>query len=136
MPSRSDIDPLDIPDLLPGICLLDVEALDRPACKVRFRLAGTRIRDMVGHDVTGKFIDDVFDPPTVEMMAANYQWIAERLEPHYDRRTKQLSEVTTAVYERILAPLGEEGKKPDMFFGMHVVSMQGAQPLNEPLPVG
>ena len=136
MPGRADIDPMDIPDLLPGICLLEVEDLARPACKVRFRLAGTRIRDMVGHDVTGKFIDDVFDPPTVEKMAENYQWIIDHLEPHYDRRTRRLSEMTTAVYERILAPLGEDGARPDMFFGMHVVTMEGAKPLEDPLPVG
>ena len=79
MPGRTDIDPMDIPDLLPGICLLEAGNLASPTCKIRFRLAGTRLREMVGYDVTGRCIDEVFDPVTAEKMIATYQWIADRL---------------------------------------------------------
>lgn len=136
MPRRGDIDPMDIPDLLPGICLLDVGNLNRPACEVKFRLAGNRVRDMIGYDVTGRSIEELFDSPTVEKMMENYQLIAKTLEPHYEKRRKPISDVTTAIYERVLAPLGEEGQAPEMFFGMHVVAMEGHKPLDGDLPVG
>jgi len=60
MPSRSDIDPVDVPALLPFIVLLDV--LNDPR-DFRFRLAGTHFRESVGSEVTGLLIGDVF-PPT------------------------------------------------------------------------
>ena len=51
IPSRYDIDPVDIPHLLPGLSLLDtgheMEAL-------RYRLAGTRVREIYGTEITGR----------------------------------------------------------------------------------
>jgi hypothetical protein len=53
MPSRSDIDPVAIPQLLPGLSLMEVRGgLDH----LRYRLAGTRMRDIYGFDVTGRQI--------------------------------------------------------------------------------
>ena len=51
MPARSDLDPLKVPKLLPCIGLIDVrEGLD----KASFRLAGTRLHDIYGQEITGK----------------------------------------------------------------------------------
>jgi hypothetical protein len=57
MPARSDLDPLKVPRLLPSIGLLDVrEGLP----KASFRLAGTRLRDIYGQEITGKQASEVF----------------------------------------------------------------------------
>lgn len=57
MPSRSDLDPFSVPKLLPCIGLIDVvEGLSEAS----FRLAGTRLRDIYGEEITGKRIDRVF----------------------------------------------------------------------------
>jgi hypothetical protein len=57
MPARSDLDPFSVPKLLPCIGLIDVaEGLS----EARFRLAGTRLRDIYGEEITGKRIDRVF----------------------------------------------------------------------------
>ena len=57
MPARSDLDPLKVPQLLPYLGLIDVRnGLDQ-AC---FRLAGTRLWDVYGQEITGKRVDDVF----------------------------------------------------------------------------
>jgi hypothetical protein len=57
MPSRSDLDPFSVPRLLPCIGLIDVvDGLS----EARFRLAGTRLRDIYGEEITGKRIDRVF----------------------------------------------------------------------------
>lgn len=55
MPSRDDIDPTAIPHLLPGVSLLDAEGgLDA----IRYRLAGTRVRQIYGFEVTGRTVFD------------------------------------------------------------------------------
>jgi len=57
MPARSDLDPLKVPRLLPHLGLIDVrDGIERAS----FRLAGTRLRDVYGQEVTGKRVDEVF----------------------------------------------------------------------------
>ena len=57
MPARSDIDPLKVPQLLPNIGLIELRGgVDDAA----FRLAGTRLHDIYGQEITGKRLDDVF----------------------------------------------------------------------------
>jgi hypothetical protein len=57
MPARSDIDPFKVPKLLPSLGLIDVaDGLD----DARFRLAGTRLHDVYGEEITGKRVDRVF----------------------------------------------------------------------------
>ncbi len=50
MPSRADLDPVDIPKLLPDICLVDVVP---DARKYVYRLIGTNECAMRGRDPTG-----------------------------------------------------------------------------------
>jgi hypothetical protein len=53
--SRYDIDPIDIPRLLPGLSLLDAsEDMDA----LRYRLAGTRVREIYGTEITGRAVFD------------------------------------------------------------------------------
>ncbi len=54
MPRRSDIDPIDIPRLLPNIWIVDHEADGR----FRYRLVGTAVTRAWESDVTGKYLDD------------------------------------------------------------------------------
>ena len=55
MPSRDDIDPVDIPHYMPSVILCDVE----PApLRFRYRLIGTRLTELVHRDVTGHYIDE------------------------------------------------------------------------------
>jgi hypothetical protein len=56
MPSRANISPASIPALLPGISILD--AGSRPD-EIIYRLAGTRLRDIFGREVTGKSVFDL-----------------------------------------------------------------------------
>jgi hypothetical protein len=55
MPSRADIDPAAIAALLPGISILDAGSPPQ----LIYRLAGTRLRDIFGQEVTGKSVFDL-----------------------------------------------------------------------------
>lgn len=56
MPSRADINPAQIPRLLPFISLIDVEPSIEQS---RVRLAGTRLRDVYDREITGLRIEDL-----------------------------------------------------------------------------
>lgn len=56
MPFRSDINPANIPRLLPYISLIDV---DRDTKRCRIRLAGTRLRDVYDREITGLDLGDI-----------------------------------------------------------------------------
>jgi hypothetical protein len=55
MPAASDIDTLEIPDLLPYLSLIDIIETPR---RFRYRVIGTGVVDYVGRDLTGCIVDD------------------------------------------------------------------------------
>ncbi|HLZ65862.1 MAG TPA: PAS domain-containing protein [Aliidongia sp.] len=66
IPQRSDIDPLELVDILPNLAIIEVVE-----GRWRYRLIGTRIVEFVGRDSTGKYFDELeFD----------------RMEPFWHRR--------------------------------------------------
>lgn len=61
VPSRQDIDPLEMPrSLLPWINLIEVHR-DGGALRYRHRLVGTGIVDMRNRDGTGRWFEDLYD---------------------------------------------------------------------------
>lgn len=55
VPQRRDIDPTELPDLLPSLLLVDVE---HNPLRFRYRLVGTRIVDFSYRDFTGTYLDE------------------------------------------------------------------------------
>ena len=63
MPRRADIDPAEIPKLLPDVMLVDV----MPGRRYRYRLIGTENARAHGINATGRYLDEVL--PGVEYKA-------------------------------------------------------------------
>lgn len=63
LPGRRDIDPLDIPALLPQVVLLDVR---REPWDFRFRLIGTNVVHHLATDLTGTWMSEIshMSPPS------------------------------------------------------------------------
>src|SRR3974390_1476935 len=53
IPSRYGIDPIQIPHLLPSLSLLNT---GEDLGDLRYRLAGTRVREIYGEDITGRTV--------------------------------------------------------------------------------
>jgi hypothetical protein len=58
MPQRADLDPIDIPKLLPHVMLIEVHG-DR----YRYRLVGTANAQEHGMNATGRYLDEVLPGP-------------------------------------------------------------------------
>jgi hypothetical protein len=59
MPSRADIDPIEIPKLLPDVMLVDA----LPDGRYRYRLIGTENARAQGINASGRFLDEVLPGP-------------------------------------------------------------------------
>jgi len=112
MPARKDFDPLNIPQRLPNIMLIDVT---HNPLRFRYRLIGTRVVSASAEDRTGKFFGDVsFFRSNPEVMA-HYQAVVDLAEPLYSlepflNRTNNMSYQA----ERLMLPLSGDDKTVDM----------------------
>jgi hypothetical protein len=111
LPARSDIDPLEIPALLPHIVLWNVE---HSPLRFRGRLVGSHIVEMSGRDATGRYVDFVDDHGVVE---AEYRAVAASGLPRYQERRAHWPNHDHKYYARLLLPLAQDGRQVDMLFG-------------------
>jgi len=119
LPARADIDPVDLPDMLPGIII--VEIVDEgERRRYRFRLFGTAHVEYNQRDLTDKHIDEVFGPEDAARTEATYMQMIESREPHYWRTHMMLPGREFVHYERVMAPLASDGETVDMLIGMFV----------------
>lgn len=114
LPGRQHIDPIDIPQLLPNIWLIDVK---RNPYRFRFRLVGTLVVDYAGEDNTGKWFDERlpdFDPSV-------FIDVVESGRPSWARgRSKMRPEKDYYELERVRLPLASDGVTVDMILSLTV----------------
>jgi hypothetical protein len=119
LPARADIDPVEIHHMLPGIIIVEVvEEGGRP--RYRFRLFGTAHVEYNLRDLTGMCIDEVFGPEDAARTEATYAGVIETGQPHYWRTNVMLPGREFVHYERVIAPLSNDGETIDMLIGMFV----------------
>lgn len=87
-PSRSDIDPVDIPrDLLPNLMLLEAE---HDPLDFRFRLSGTQADTLVNRNLTGARLLDLPPQAFTRSMHEDLTRMADDLLPQFVRVTFKL----------------------------------------------
>jgi hypothetical protein len=78
MPSRSDLNPVQLPRLLPGISLIEVgESIE--TCRVR--LAGTRLREIYDREVTGLLVGELPCGNRLDYWLAAYRRTIDQMTP-------------------------------------------------------
>jgi len=110
MPARSDLNPADIPALLPHLTLIDV--VER---RFRYRLVGSKVVQDLGRELTGTWVGSHVTPPEyAAALCSIYERVCSSRRPIFttgDYRSP--SELTHAV-SRLLVPLGEDGETVNM----------------------
>lgn len=79
MPSRADIDVLELRDCLGNLCLL--EAVGDAPRRFRFRVDGSNLAALSGFELTGKFVDEVPDARYRAFLTALYERVAATRAP-------------------------------------------------------
>lgn len=111
MPSRSDIDPLDIPSLLPNLLLFDVEAESR---RLRARLVGTAIVELYGADYTGKYLDEIDFGDRRDQILEDYATCVELRRPSISNRLFWNLRDAQLRIERLILPLSNDQETVNM----------------------
>ena len=123
MPARADLDPLEIPTLLPIVGLVDV--LDGGA-RFRYRLVGTEIVDVAGHDPTGRFLDEVLpDSGYADYLIGLFREVTRERRPLYGESDFRGPGRIERRVRRLLMPLSRDGQSVDMIFGGQVAVAVG-----------
>lgn len=116
LPSRADIDPVEIPELLPWIMLID-PVPDAAGIRFRFRLIGTGLVARAGRDATGRFYDEMLSKRDVARFTAIYSEVMKSGTPHHyhsDVDIARLEGREHIRYERLVCPLAADGTTVDM----------------------
>lgn len=113
-PARTDIDPLDLRELLPFIYLIDV----LPGDRFRIRLLGEEHVAVYGTGVVGRVIDDIFKPDAAAEFNRLYTAVVRRREPIINRgQVTWMRNREWMHYEGLHAPLAADGRTIDTIFG-------------------
>jgi hypothetical protein len=119
MPRRGDIDPTEIPKLLPDVMLVDVLSGGR----YRYRLIGTGNTEAHGIDATGRYLDEVLPGPEYrDHVLALYDECVGSRRPLYSEclfmsAQRPVPERRTKV---LMMPLAEDGETVNIVFVVQV----------------
>lgn len=111
LPGRADIDPLDIPTLLPQVVLLDVR---RDPWDFRFRLIGTNIVHHLANDWTGTWMSEIEHMAPPSRIFTSCVEVAETGEPLRSETPYVGPHQNYVRAEDIILPLAADGTTPDM----------------------
>lgn len=115
LPSRADVDPIDLPSLLPYIILVDVlhDPLD-----FRYRLIGTKTVEVMGRDGTGKKFGELgYGEENLATLRRFYGLCAEERRPVFTRGSflwADTVEKNWLDYELVRLPLADRQGRVDM----------------------
>jgi hypothetical protein len=117
MPARRDIRPADIPHLLPNISLIEIL---RAPPQMRFRLAGTRVRDIYDREVTGLSLDDIDWGGQAAYWRKAHSRVAETGRPAQGVVRSLRASKDHLVHFWLRLPLLTDGPEPAMILGYDV----------------
>lgn len=112
MPSRDDLDPIDIRDVMPSVIICEVEP---EPLRFRYRLIGTRLTELVHRDVTGRYIDESLYGDNVDVVKGPFLEAYQTRAPVAVRGRLSWGNVERQVAALAL-PLSADGETVNMVF--------------------
>jgi hypothetical protein len=130
LPRRADIDPIEIPHLLPHVRLVDVVGSRR----YRYRLLGAEVRQHHVTNPTGRFVDDVLSPPTGPRIVALYDQCCRECRPVYVEHAYILQNGSGVWHmtKALFLPISEDGVTVSQILVFHVIAAPSPTAQSEP----
>ncbi|WP_282604209.1 PAS domain-containing protein [Pelagibius sp. Alg239-R121] len=120
IPLRTDIEPTEIPELLPFVFLMDV---DRAARRFRVRLAGTAICNAYHRNITGEDFENVVSSDVYKIIHSDFCDAAFALNIHHVINNFDF-EKDSHFYERIVFPTLNSVNEVDVLIGLFVTTFK------------
>ena len=131
MPSRRDIDPLDMPPrLLPQIELIEIGTAGR----LRLRLVGTAIVDAFGKDPTGRFLDEIFDDDVRRFFDGLFGTALRSKRPAIGKSWLRKAKGPDLGMHWLVTPLSENGREVSMILAGATFRLSRARVLASEIP--
>ena len=111
MPSRADIDPLDMTFIMGNVILVDVIA--GTPLGFRIRLHGTNLVERAHYELTGKMLDDLPQVQFRDLTRQSFTKVANTAEPLRVLNDRVLDDQPRR-YETVILPLSADGARVDM----------------------
>jgi hypothetical protein len=127
-PARGDIDPVDIPHLLPHVTLSEiVSGGNGRGRRFRYRLAGTQIEERFGCTLTNHYLDELKHGQYLDYIVGLYERIIAEKMPVYSEGSFSDGDQNTLWAKRLMLPLSEDGAEVTMVLAgiIHVASDPG-----------
>jgi hypothetical protein len=126
MPSRAEIDPLEIPGRLwPRISMLDVVRSEGTA-RFRYRRVGSHFVETFGQDPTGRFIDETLTTRGRyrDYVISLYQHLVDVRKPIYSENMFWIDGMPQShkMTKRLILPLSNDDLEVDIILVVHVVA--------------
>lgn len=115
IPRRADIDPAEIPRLIPNSLIVDVEY---NPFRVRYRLVGTKVVQATGFEITGKYLDEIVLADDEGPFLESYQTACMTKAPILTRIKWHLDAETTGEYDACFLPLSDDGETVNKVLSM------------------
>ncbi len=116
MPSRADIDPSEIKDLLPNVILT---RLEYAPFRVLYKLIGTKAVENAGVDYSGHYLDEIdFVSEFGTDWPATYRTIAAEKEPVFGLCQIKFTDGVVKPYVVAMFPLSSDGDKVDQIIAI------------------
>jgi len=109
IPARADLDPVELKFILGRLLILDV----LPGPRFRFRLHGSKLTEVAGYDMTGRFVDDLPHPENRRTLVARCKALLRSGEPMSVTLERPVDGRRFS-YEALWLPLASDGIEVDM----------------------
>jgi hypothetical protein len=112
MPSRRDLDPAEVPTLLPNLQLIEI--VDG---RYRFRLVGSELVRAYGSDYTRQYADEFFEGARARNILEVYEIVKVTRQPAFMRSRYETARGVSLVANRLYLPLSADGCDVNMILG-------------------
>jgi hypothetical protein len=124
MPTREDIDPLDLREHLGWILITEVVGETR---RLRYRLVGSEIAKRLGRDSTNKYLDELYPAPDHERFASSLHQVVTSRRPMRMTGEVLLSSRTWLTFEVLDLPLSQNGVDVNMIVTRTIIDSRRAR---------
>lgn len=133
LPYRTELDPLDMPrSVLPSMLIIEREPEGRYCC----RLAGTRLREIYGFEIAGRYLDDVMARDAAAFRIAIYDRVLKDGCAAFCRLRFAVPGREFVASDRLYVPaLSDESGEATVLFGVQRFVMS-SEIVGEPDPAG
>jgi hypothetical protein len=118
LPGRQHFDPLDIPDLMPRVWMLDVL---REPLRYRYRFAGTKEVESLQREVTGKMFDELHPHCYDTLSGRFFEIVRHGVATYRKGKVVAIHKKEHMTVENCIVPMARDGTNVDLVMALTVV---------------